>query len=124
MLAVTLVGAACGDDDDDDDAASGADTTTAPAGGTDTTGADTTGGDAGGDEVAVAQAEVDRLLAPVEDWPAPPPSPTPPEDQKLFIISIDQRLEGAVRGVDGVEQAAEILGWETEVVDGQARPTP
>lgn len=55
-------------------------------------------------------------------FPNLPPSPTPAPGKKVFIISSDQSLEGNIRVVGGLTQAASILGWSPVVIDGKSSP--
>jgi ribose transport system substrate-binding protein len=109
----SLVLSACGDDDDDSATTTGAATTA--AGGTGTTAA------AGGDAVAQAQAALAEVQGDVT-LSAPAGSPAAPAGKKVFIISVDQQLEGIAREANGVQAAAELAGWESTLVDGKSTP--
>ncbi len=55
-------------------------------------------------------------------FPTLPAGPAPATDKTVFIISSDQSLEGNIRVVGGLTQAASILGWKTVVIDGKSTP--
>lgn len=108
LAALSLVLVACGDDDE-----SISSNTVVEEPGED---------NSGGGLLAEAAAYVEEHSDPIEDWPAPPDSPMPEAGKKLFVISIDQQLEGAVRGAEGAMEAAEILEWDSVLIDGQSSP--
>lgn len=57
----------------------------------------------------------------VKGWPGPKSTPTPPKGKKLEIIVC---LFGTACEVSGraAEEAAKLLGWQVEVIDGKGSP--
>ncbi len=111
-LALALVIAACGSDDD-----SGGDTATTEAAADETTAADDTtapdeGG--GGDGLAAAQAVVDANLVPPTDIGPTIPLDSVPEQKTVAWLECSLPSCAAI-GV-GFAQAAELLGWNLEVI--------
>ena len=104
-----LVAAACGGDDSEPAAAPApAEPAAAPP------------------EPAGNQAAVDESCAVVEKWKAAPsgwtgPSsaPTPPDDIRIAIVSVQEITEGSARATRAAKEAAEILGWEADILDGE-----
>ena len=104
-----LVAAACGGDDAEPAAAPApAEPAPAPA------------------EPAGNQAAIDESCAVVEKWKAAPsgwsgPSsaPTPPDDIRVAIVSVQEITEGSARATRAAKEAAELLGWEADILDGE-----
>lgn len=84
------------------------------------------GGDGAGDGSfalpdSAAQA-LDAVLQPVSDFPGPEDGVTPPANAKITVITCSATGEQCVRVADGVQDAAKILGWDVNVVDGKGQP--
>jgi ribose transport system substrate-binding protein len=115
----TLLLAACGDDDDDSSSA------TTVAGAAATTAASSAGSTSGsavsGDPVAAAKSAVTQGQGTIT-FPAIPPGPKAPAGKKVYIISVDQQLEGIVRQANGAQDAAKLAGWQSTLIDGKSTP--
>jgi len=86
--------------------------------------AGTTGGIAAAasdQSLSKAKAAVKKLEQP-QKFPALPSAPKPQAGKKIFIISVDQSLEGIARITTGVEDAAKLAGWTIVVIDGKSSP--
>lgn len=70
-----------------------------------------------------AQEIVDAALAPFEPTDFPTSSPPIAEDKTLVIVSCYQAATGCARISAGAEQAAEAIGWNTKIIDGQGDPS-
>jgi ribose transport system substrate-binding protein len=99
VAVIALVAAGCGDDDDD-------------------SGGSTSGG---GESVDDIKDHVNDLEGDVA-FPDLPDGPDAAADKKIFVISVDQQLEGIVRQVNGVEEAGDMVGWDVTVIDGKSTP--
>src|SRR5690554_3446310 len=75
-----------------------------------------------GEASDAAIALVDEAKAPKSDWLGPTEAPAPLDSATVGIIACGIAIEGCARQVRGAEEAAEVLGWETIVVDGQGNP--
>jgi ribose transport system substrate-binding protein len=72
------------------------------------------------DTVADAKAFVAKVTATNPPWDGPTSGPKAEKGKSLVYVSTDQRNGGA-RGVgEGVEEAAKVLGWSYQLIDGQA----
>jgi ribose transport system substrate-binding protein len=61
--------------------------------------------------------------APVTEFPGPDTGPTPVEKGKsMYIITCSSQGVGCVKLSDGIEEAAQALGWKTTVIDGKGNP--
>lgn len=94
----------------------------AACGGTGSAG--TPGGEGGAVDADVAsyQQVVDDATAEVTDWNGPTSAPTPVEDKEIAVIECAAVVSGCVRQAEGVQQAAELLGWTVTVFDGKGDP--
>jgi ribose transport system substrate-binding protein len=109
-----LVAAACGGDDPEPAAAPApAEPAPAPA-------------EPAPAEPAGNQAAVDESCAVVEQWKAAPSgwsgptsAPTPPDDIRVAIVSVQEITEGSARATRAAKEAAELLGWEADILDGE-----
>jgi ribose transport system substrate-binding protein len=69
-----------------------------------------------------AKAYIETVTAPVTEWTGPTTGPQAQSDKLVIYVSDDQRNGGA-RGVgDGAEEAAEAIGWDFRLLDGQGAP--
>ena len=108
-LAMTL--ASCGDDDDDADAEREAEG-----------GAATEVAELPPDELfAQAQDEMMSLGGPVE-WHGADSSPPPAEDVTVALLPVSLQLEVGRFIAAKFEEAAEAIGWESVILDGQSDP--
>lgn len=72
------------------------------------------------DGVAAAKAFVETVTKPNPPWDGPTTGPKAATGKTIVYVSTDQRNGGA-RGVgEGVEEAAKLLGWNFQLIDGQA----
>ncbi len=70
-----------------------------------------------------AKAYIDTLTAPVTTWSGPTTGPKAQPDKLIVYVSEDQRNGGALGVGDGVKEAAEAIGWEFRLLDGQGAPS-
>ena len=75
------------------------------------------------DPVAAAKARVEQATAHVTTWDGPTTGPTAQEGKSIVYVSADQRNGGALGVGQGVEEAAQTLGWDLTVIDGQGTVT-
>jgi len=116
LLVAVILGlliSACGDDAGSD--TTGADTTEA---GAPATSAPDGGGDDGG-SVQESCDIVDQWKAAPSEWTGPSSAPTPPEDIRVALISVQEITEGSARATRAAKEAAEAIGWEADILDGQ-----
>jgi ribose transport system substrate-binding protein len=89
-----------------------------------TTGGTSTSDDASSTSVAAeAKAAVEEASAPVDAWPGPDDPVDAPSDKKITILTCGSTGITCVRVANGAKAAAQALGWEADVVDGQNQPT-
>jgi ribose transport system substrate-binding protein len=69
-----------------------------------------------------AQQVVDDASAPQEEWNGPTEAPKPQDGVSIGIIPCGLAIEGCARLARGAEEAAQEIGWDAEVVDGQGDP--
>ena len=70
-----------------------------------------------------AKAYIETLTAPVTEWTGPTTGPKAQPDKLIVYVSEDQRNGGALGVGDGVKEAAEAIGWEFRLLDGQGAPS-
>ena len=70
-----------------------------------------------------AKAYIETLTAPVTAWTGPTTGPKAQPDKLIVYVSEDQRNGGALGVGDGVKEAAEAIGWEFRLLDGQGAPS-
>ncbi len=69
-----------------------------------------------------ARAYIETVTAPVTEWTGPTTGPEAQPGKLVIYVSDDQRNGGA-RGVgDGAKEAAEAIGWDFRLLDGQGAP--
>jgi len=83
---------------------------------------DSPGGGAAQADVASYQQVVDDATADVTEWTGPTSAPAPAEDKEIAVIECAAVVSGCVRQAEGVQQAAELLGWTVTVFDGKGDP--
>jgi ribose transport system substrate-binding protein len=72
------------------------------------------------DAVAAAKAYVEQVTAPNPPWEGPTTGPAAQEGKSIVYASADQRNGGALGVGLGVEEAAKLLGWDFQLIDGRA----
>lgn len=120
-VTVSLALAACGGGDDDGD---GAAATTAAASSVATdaaAGGDASGGDAAGDVVATAKARLEELKRGTSTA-VPTEGPAAVPDKTVWIVSCSQSIELCSDEVNEIDQAAQAIGWTTNVVNAEFDP--
>ena len=70
-----------------------------------------------------AKAYIETLTAPVTSWTGPTTGPKAQSGKVIVYVSEDQRNGGALGVGDGVKEAAEAIGWEFRLLDGQGAPS-
>ena len=70
------------------------------------------------DAMADAQAVVDKYASRVTEWDGPTTGPAAEPDQTLVVVAGDMKNGGILGATNGVEEAAESIGWEVRVIDG------
>ncbi len=70
-----------------------------------------------------AKTYIESLTAPVTTWTGPTTGPAAQPDKLIVYVSEDQRNGGALGVGDGVKEAAEAIGWEFRLLDGQGAPS-
>ncbi|WP_189049145.1 substrate-binding domain-containing protein [Aliidongia dinghuensis] len=56
-------------------------------------------------------------------WHGPPAGPAGAEDKRIAVVALDMRNDGVSGVVDGLTEAAGVLGWHLVVLDGAGDPT-
>ncbi len=79
-----------------------------------------TGAPAGGDYAAMLTAATQ--LAPGDAWDGPTEPAKAPEGLKIAAITCYSILEGCVIPAEGIAEAAEAIGWESQIFDGGGTP--
>ncbi|MGH6944381.1 MAG: substrate-binding domain-containing protein [Geminicoccaceae bacterium] len=72
------------------------------------------------DAVAAAKAFVEQVTKPNPPWDGPTTGPEAQPGKSIVYASADQRNGGALGVGLGVEEAAELLGWNFQLIDGRA----
>lgn len=71
------------------------------------------------DYLARAKAEIAAVTQPAPPWTGPTTGPAAQEGKSVIFVNYDQRNSGG-RGVgEAAAEAAEIIGWDYRVLDGQ-----
>ena len=127
VFALGLIAAACGDDNgssSDDTTAAAEDTTTADTtAADDTTATDDTTAAAEGDEVAAAQAYVDKVRQIPTEIPVSVGLTEPAPAKKIAWISCE--LPSCAEVGEDAQLFADALGWELKVINGKSfEPAP
>ncbi len=119
VLGLVLATAACGSDDDASDSPTPADTTTETSATVDGTSAPAEA-DSDGDGLAAAQAIVEQYLQAPTESILPDPVESVPADVSVYFIEcgvLSCQLIG-----DGIEEAADSLGWTVTRIPAGATP--
>ena len=66
-----------------------------------------------------AKAYIEKVTAPVTTWDGPTTGPKAQEGKLVVYASADQRNGGASGVGDGAQEAAEVMGWDFRILDGQ-----
>ena len=66
-----------------------------------------------------AKAYIEKVTAPVTEWDGPTTGPKAQEGKLVVYASADQKNGGASGVGDGAQEAAEVMGWDFRVLDGQ-----
>ncbi|MEM7462292.1 MAG: substrate-binding domain-containing protein, partial [Pseudomonadota bacterium] len=65
-----------------------------------------------------AQAVVDRWASEVTEWDGPTSGPKAAEGKTIVVLAGDMKNGGILGATKGVEEAAEVIGWDVRVIDG------
>ncbi len=76
-------------------------------------------GPAFADAVADAKAIMDAASKPNPPWDGPSSGPKAEAGKTIVYVSTDQRNGGARGAGEGVNEAAEKIGWNVRIIDGQ-----
>ncbi len=74
-------------------------------------------------QTAVAAKMVAAASKPITRWSGFGPPVTPPANQHIVAIECSSVGVGCVQTAAGVQQADNVLGWSTTIVNGQGNPT-
>lgn len=74
---------------------------------------------AAADAVSDAKAYVAEISKPNPPWTGPTTGPVAQQGKTIVYVSADQRNGGALGVSEGVKEAAEAIGWDLRVIDGQ-----
>lgn len=69
------------------------------------------------------RAVAEAAMAPVSEWPGPDSGPAAQADLKVMWLSGGLAAEGFKAPADASVEAAEVLGWDLNVVDGRFDPS-
>ena len=72
---------------------------------------------------AQVTSTVQSAMAGVTTWPGPTASVKAPSGKKITIIECGSAGIGCVLAADAAKQAADVLGWNAQIVDGKLDPT-
>lgn len=75
------------------------------------------------DVLATAQEAVDAALDTAPEWTGPTEGPEAQADRTIVYVAADLTNPGVAGVADGVEEAAEAIGWDARVIDGQGTPS-
>lgn len=64
--------------------------------------------------------QVALAKSPVDEWPGPAESVTPPSGANLMILSCGEANTGCAIAAEAARDAAELLGWDATIVDGDS----
>ena len=78
---------------------------------------------AAADAVEEAQEEIERYAGPQTEWFGPESAPEPEPDKSIVYLSNDENNNASRAWGVAIAEAAERIGWEVTVIDGQATPT-
>ncbi|HZK16456.1 MAG TPA: substrate-binding domain-containing protein [Solirubrobacterales bacterium] len=89
---------------------------------------ESSGGGGGESSASVDLSQFEESLEAAEEanpnqWEGPTEPVEPPKDFKVAGVSCFSQLEGCLTPIEGAQHAAEELGWEFEIYDGEADPT-
>ncbi|MEM9626202.1 MAG: substrate-binding domain-containing protein [Pseudomonadota bacterium] len=70
------------------------------------------------DGLAEAQAVVDRHAGRKTAWDGPTEGPAAAEGKTIVVLAADMKNGGILGVTNGIEEAAEAIGWEVRVLDG------
>src|SRR4030081_2158140 len=73
--------------------------------------------------VARAQAAAPASLASTSQWAGPTTGPAPVSGKRVAIISCLQQTEGCNRPSLSALEAAQVIGWQPTILDGQGEPS-
>lgn len=73
-------------------------------------------------DLTAFQKVVDDAMVASVEWNGPDRTPTPPQDVKLAVVVCSSVVSGCVRQGQGMQEAAEALGWDVDVYDGKGDP--
>lgn len=85
-------------------------------------GSDNNGGSSKAVDTAEYQAVAEKAMAPITEWPGPVSGPVAKKGAKVMWLSGGLAAEGFAAPAAAAEEAATVLGWELNVVDGQFDP--
>lgn len=68
--------------------------------------------------VEEAQAFIDKYASPVTEWDGPTEGPPAQADKSIVVLAPDMTNGGVIGAANGIEEAADALGWDTTVIDG------
>ena len=73
--------------------------------------------------LAAAQELVDTAMAPITEWAGPTSAPPLLEEITIGVVNCAEFVEGCSRQSDGIDEAAELIGWEVIRINGELDPT-
>ncbi|NED97440.1 sugar ABC transporter substrate-binding protein [Phytoactinopolyspora alkaliphila] len=85
--------------------------------------AQTATGDTSGEDVARFQAVAEAAMEPATTFTGPAEGPPAEPDKRIVWISCGLAAEGCNLPAEGAKEAAEALGWEIKIEDGQFSPS-
>ena len=69
--------------------------------------------------LAMAKEYVDKVTTPGTPWTGPTTGPTAQGKKLVVYVSSDQRNGGPQGAGDGAKEAAQVIGWDFRILDGQ-----
>lgn len=73
-------------------------------------------------DVAQYQETAEKAMEPITEWPGPDSGPVAQEGKRVMWVSGGLASEGFKAPADAAADAAEVLGWDLNVQDGQFDP--
>ncbi|MEO1249325.1 MAG: substrate-binding domain-containing protein [Pseudomonadota bacterium] len=70
------------------------------------------------DAISDAMAEVEKHAGRKDAWDGPTSGPTAAEGKTIVVLAADMKNGGVLGVTNGVEEAAERIGWEVRIIDG------
>ncbi|SIS83218.1 substrate-binding domain-containing protein [Paracoccus saliphilus] len=65
-----------------------------------------------------AKAFIEKYASPVSEWTGPTEGPEAASDKTIVMLAADMTNGGVLGAANGVEEAAEAIGWDVTIIEG------